>query len=290
MKPIKSPFICLILMFTLLMAMVLASCSPKFAGQQQLVPGTDGSAIREEARESETPINETSSELPDSSPGVVTIEVTDMVLKEPDIEAPIPDALDKSTEPPEASRQTQKPDESASEPGSEKSWMRSECEDYYEMLVSSATQQDLKRIEQLKTAESILEPGPLPEDGNAPLELDRWQRTLNEALGIDMDEVLNYTALSSSEFLTYDTAAISLFKLGFIINAFEIRDATEDEIAEARRLVPRLNEAMDISKFSQMVSSGLIRGISQMEGFSPQSPVTREEAMLLIKRVVERIP
>ena len=169
------------------------------------------------------------------------------------------------------------------------SWMREECESYYKKLYSSNTDEDQWKIDRLKTAEIIIEPGDNINTWSTPLELVKWQCVLNEALGLDYNEVITYTTLNNDQNLKYDIAAVSIFKLAFKINSFDCREASPDEINSARLAISHFDNAFDHSKFAQMYSSGLLYGICERSDFTPHAFVSRGEAMILVKRIVENI-
>lgn len=169
-------------------------------------------------------------------------------------------------------------------------WMQNECADYYQKLQSDNQDSAVNKMNILKKAEGIIEPGSTLESWNQPMEIEKWQSVLCDALGLNRDEVLTYTTLGQDSIFSWDIAAISIFKLGFKLNAFDIRDATEPEIESARAAVNNFDSAMDISKFAQMYASGILSGICEDPGFSPNVAVSRGETLLLVKRIVEHMP
>lgn len=169
-------------------------------------------------------------------------------------------------------------------PASSLAWIQQECEDYYDKLSSENAK---SKIDKLQLAEKIINPDDNQEALLQAIDMQGWQKVLHEVLGLDMNDVIAYTDFDKSGYVQYDTAAVSIFKNAFKIDLYDCRDATREEMEEARIAVPFFDKAFDPSKFAQMYASGLIKGLTDDPDFSPVKYLSKAEAMLLVKRMVE---
>lgn len=158
---------------------------------------------------------------------------------------------------------------------------------YRDTLQKSKSSSNKKKLELLTKAEMIVNMDDDYHDLNLPISLNRWRKILHEVFNIELEKIEPYLAYETGGALPYDVAAISIFKLSFLYGGYEARDASDDELESARAAIPQFDTARDISKFAQMFTSGLLEGLYQMPGFTPQRPVSNSEALLLIKRMVE---
>jgi hypothetical protein len=119
-----------------------------------------------------------------------------------------------------------------------------------------------------------------------PLPLDVWVKVLNLCFNRVSEDISPYIPQDAGSFLTYDIAAMSIF-IPTDSGAFSARNVSSEEMEAARNAIPQFETARDTDRLAQMHASGLLDGIITMPGFTPQRPVHRIEAMLLVKRMVE---
>jgi hypothetical protein len=162
-----------------------------------------------------------------------------------------------------------------------------EYKKYLEDLKKLKNSDAEKKLNLLNRAENIVNIDPIGEIINETLSLDQWRQILHEVFGIGYERIDPYQAFETNGTLPYDIAAITIFKLSEQFGGYETRDAAEEELEKAREAIPQFDTARDISKFAQMFSSGLLDGLYQIPGFTPQRPVNRSEALLIIKRMIE---
>ncbi len=162
-----------------------------------------------------------------------------------------------------------------------------ECQAYLDTLKKSGGSGSKKRLELLTKAEEIINIDYDYEGLIMPIDLEQWRQILHEVFNIELEVIEPYLAYETGGTLPYDVAAISIFKLSFLYGGYESKDASAEELEQARTAIPQFDTARDASKFAQMFTVGLLEGLYQIPGFTPQRPVSKSEALLLIKRMVE---
>lgn len=163
-----------------------------------------------------------------------------------------------------------------------------EYNDYKTTLEKFNKSSDKKRLEMLNLAEDII--GLTYDDFYAvdkPLTIEKWAKILNQVFGLESEEIDPYLCFETDGTLPYDIASISIFKISDKLVGYAPRDATDKELEAAKTAIPQFDTARDINKFAQMFSSGLLEGLYNIPGFTPQRPVNETEALLLVKRIVE---
>lgn len=165
-----------------------------------------------------------------------------------------------------------------------------EYNEYKADLENSKKSTAKKRLEMLQSAEKIIG---INFDGyhavDKPLMVDQWAKILNQVFGLESQEIDPYLSCEADGALAYDIAAISIMMSSNKLVGYSPRDANEKEIEAARAAIPQFDTARDISKFAQMFSSGLLEGLYNIPGFTPQRPVSEIEALLLVKRIIENL-
>lgn len=163
-----------------------------------------------------------------------------------------------------------------------------EYDNYKTSLKKSNKTSNKKRLEMLQLSEDII--GISYDEFHTvdrPLTIEKWAKILNQVFGLDTEEIDPYLRFETDGTLPYDIAAISIFKVSEKLVGYGPRDATEKELQDARVAIPQFDTARDTSKFAQMFSSGLLKGLYDIPGFTPQRPVNKTEALLLVKRMTE---
>lgn len=168
--------------------------------------------------------------------------------------------------------------------------IRFEYESYIKSLREPKSSKKEKKLESLIKAQAILEID--FSDENLLIEsitIAQWKQILLEVFSLQAEQIEPYIYHETDGSVPFDAAAIGIFKLSWLSGGFDARDATEKELESARLAVPQFDTARDISKFAQMYSSGLLNGLYQMPGFTPQRPVSKAEAILIVKRIIENM-
>ncbi len=165
-----------------------------------------------------------------------------------------------------------------------------EYNNYKTSLEKSNKASNKKRLEMLLLSEDIIG---LSSDElqlhtiDKPLSIEKWAKILEQVFGLNPEMINPYLSFETDGTLPYDIAAISIFKLSEKLVGYDPRDATEKELMDARAAIPQFETARDTSKFAQMFSSGLLEGLYDIPGFTPQRPVNETEALLLVKRMTK---
>lgn len=155
-------------------------------------------------------------------------------------------------------------------------------------LQNSIISSSKKRLELLKLAEGIIGTDLYEYHAvDKPISIEQWAKLMNQVFGLESNEIDPYLSMGTDGILVYDIAAISIMKASNKLIGYDPRDATEKELEEARAAIPQFDTARDVSKFAQMFSSGLLEGLYNIPGFTPQRPVSEIEALLLVKRITE---
>jgi hypothetical protein len=146
-----------------------------------------------------------------------------------------------------------------------------------------------KKLDLLRTAESIIYCGSENEIYDENLALEQWRQILHEIFGIEPEKIEPHLCYETNGTLPYDVAAISIFTLLETDKSNVAKDANSEELENARNVIPQFDTARDKSKFAQMFSSGLLDGLYQIPGFTPQRPVNKAEALLVVKRLIQKM-
>lgn len=146
---------------------------------------------------------------------------------------------------------------------------------------------DKLRLAMLKKTEEIIDLDYAFQINNTPLSIEKWIEILQEVFGLDPEEISTYICYETDGTIPYDIAAIAIFSNQKILGQDSLKTAKDKDIKDARAIIPQFDTARDINKFALLFSSGLLEGLYQVPGFTPQRPVSNTEILLLVKRIVE---
>lgn len=165
-----------------------------------------------------------------------------------------------------------------------------EIQTYRDKLKKSGSQASKRKAELLELAQHILGASSEAFETDAmdsPVSVKEWKMVFEQCFSIKMDDISPYISHESGDLLTYDMAAISIIQLSAQTGTAGTQEASDEELENARLSIPQFETARDISKLALMHARGFLDGICTMPGFTPQRPVHRAEAMLLVKRLFE---
>ena len=168
--------------------------------------------------------------------------------------------------------------------------IQKEYHTYRASLLKTNSTVSKKRLDLLRQAETIMDSGDNDEDQsyNVPITLGQWCNILYKVFDLEAEEIAPYLAYETGKTLPYDVAAISIFDHSLYVSV-NTEQPSAEVLDEARMAIPQFDTARDTNKFAQIFSSGLLEGLYQIPGFTPQRPVSKSEALLLIKRMVEKM-
>lgn len=160
-----------------------------------------------------------------------------------------------------------------------------EYQEYLLTLNKSNKSRSKEKIVLLSKAESIISFTLKDVTESEPVSIEQWQQILHEVFGLNKEKVSAHTTFEGAETLTYDIAAISIFKF----YGFQSKKATTKEIEIAQQTIHQFDTARDTDILAQMLSSGLLDGLSEIPGFTPQRPVDKLEVLIIVKRIIEKL-
>lgn len=162
-----------------------------------------------------------------------------------------------------------------------------ECNLWVNNLNNSKSNKSIQKLEIYKKAEEIIYA-----QNSATLHdhipLDNWLKLLQLSMGVDISKI-NSSAFEKGSILTFDIAAISIFSCQELYSRLENITVTDKVINKVHDSISQIDTSSDTEKFAKMFASGLIDGLYQVPGFTPQRPVNKAEALLLVKRIIEKL-
>jgi hypothetical protein len=164
-----------------------------------------------------------------------------------------------------------------------------EYNEYKADLQNSSKSSLKKRLEMLLKAEDIIGID-FSEyyEVDQPLMLEQWAKILDQVFALDPGDIDPYLSFENGGTVSYDIVAISVMSSYKKLVGAEPGDVDEKELEEARAAIPQFDTSKDTGKFAKMFSSGLLEGLYNIPGFTPQRPVSQFEALLLVKRITEQ--
>ncbi|NMA66076.1 MAG: hypothetical protein GX957_07520 [Clostridiaceae bacterium] len=123
-------------------------------------------------------------------------------------------------------------------------------------------------------------------EANGQVSLTEWSKILNEVFEIDLKNVKELFLNEQANILTYEIFSISIFEFPELFGSLKQQNLTDKDFNEALSIIAQFETARDTDAFAKLYASGLIDGLYQIPGFTPQRPVTEIEALLLIKRLI----
>jgi hypothetical protein len=164
-----------------------------------------------------------------------------------------------------------------------------EYNNYLDNLFKRGKSSDKKKINMLNKAESILTKSTEIGSSSPVLSKENFTRLLSEVFGLDQKEVDQYLIHETDDAISFDGLAIIVFNSPKLLGQATPEEASQKALDEARAIIPQFDTAQDADSLSHMLSTGLINGIHEIPGFTPQRPVTNAEALIVIKRIVENM-
>ena len=161
-----------------------------------------------------------------------------------------------------------------------------ECYLWVNEMNKSNNKKSAKKLETYKKAEEIIFADNSSSQG--PLTLKSWLQILDQAMGVDTAKINSTLDCGKEGILTYDMAAVSIFSFKELYGGFGEISVTNKEFNNVHDSVSQFDTSQDTDKFAKLFVSGLIDGLYQVPGFTPQRPVNKAEALLLIKRIIEK--
>ena len=119
--------------------------------------------------------------------------------------------------------------------------------------------------------------------------MSNWAEILNETFEMDPESIEELLSDEQSNILTYEIFSISVYNLPELNRNLKLQNITDKELNEASNKIAQFETARDTDIFARLYVSGLIDGLYQIPGFTPQRPVNKTEALLMIKRLIEKI-
>lgn len=154
-------------------------------------------------------------------------------------------------------------------------------------LNSSKQSRDQKKLDKFLKAKYILNTENISPTGH--VSLSNWAEILNETFEMDPESIEELLSDEQSNILTYEIFSISVYNLPELNRNLKLQNITDKELNEASNKIAQFETARDTDIFARLYVSGLIDGLYQIPGFTPQRPVNKTEALLMIKRLIEKI-
>jgi len=154
-------------------------------------------------------------------------------------------------------------------------------------LNNSKKPKDQKKLEKFQKAKFILNSEDIGITGQ--VSLDNWAKILNETFEVAPENIEELISNEQGNILTFEVFSISVYKFPELYGYLKQQNITEKELNEAASRIAQFETARDTDIFTRLYVSGLIDGLYQIPGFTPQRPVNKTEALLMIKRIIEKM-
>ncbi len=148
-----------------------------------------------------------------------------------------------------------------------------------------------EKVTKLERIQNIIEESK-EYDFNTYISIDKWNELLfyiydSEHTKYDRSILEIYTyGMAKGKYITRNNAIAGMLKISGILGILELRDATDEEIANTTLRFKDYKDITDKSKVSQAVAIGLINGYED-NSLKPEQYITKGEAVAIIIRILK---